>query len=63
MTTTFGKRLRAVFPATVWASQYGLPKLKLDLLAGLTVGVMAVPQSMSYATVAGLPAVYGLCEC
>ena len=31
-----------------------------DLVAGLTVGVMAVPQAMSYATVAGLPAQYGL---
>jgi len=31
-----------------------------DMLAGVTVGVIAVPQSMSYATVAGLPAKYGL---
>lgn len=31
-----------------------------DCLAGITVGVIAVPQSMSYATVAGLPAKYGL---
>jgi len=31
-----------------------------DLISGLTVGCMAVPQAMSYATVAGLPAVYGL---
>lgn len=31
-----------------------------DALAGITVGVMAVPQAMSYALVAGLPAKYGL---
>ena len=31
-----------------------------DLISGITVGCMAVPQAMSYATVAGLPAQYGL---
>jgi sulfate transporter 4 len=31
-----------------------------DLVAGLTVGVMIVPQSMSYAKLAGLPVEYGL---
>ena len=31
-----------------------------DLPAGLTVGVMLVPQGMAYAMIAGLPVVYGL---
>ena len=31
-----------------------------DFISGITVGCMAVPQAMSYATVAGLPAQYGL---
>ena len=31
-----------------------------DVIAGLTVGVMAVPQSLSYAGVAGLAPEYGL---
>lgn len=31
-----------------------------DVIAGLTVGVMVVPQSMSYASIAGLGPVYGL---
>ena len=31
-----------------------------DILAGLTVGVMIVPQSMSYAKLAGLPVEFGL---
>lgn len=35
-------------------------RLKNDLVAGLTVGVMVIPQAMSYATVAGLEPVYGL---
>jgi len=31
-----------------------------DVLAGVTVGVLAVPQGISFAQVAGLPAQYGL---
>ena len=31
-----------------------------DLIAGLTVGMVLVPQSMSYAVIATLPAEYGL---
>lgn len=34
--------------------------LKLDVLAGLTVALVLVPQSMAYAQLAGLPAYYGL---
>ncbi|KAK7295674.1 hypothetical protein RJT34_18585 [Clitoria ternatea] len=34
--------------------------LQVDLMAGVTVGVMLVPQSMSYAKLAGLQPIYGL---
>lgn len=34
--------------------------LQADLVAGLTVGVMTVPQALSYARIAGLPSEYGL---
>lgn len=34
--------------------------LKSDPFAGLTVAVVAVPQSMAYALIAGLPVQYGL---
>jgi len=33
---------------------------RADILAGLTVSVMGVPQAMAYAMIAGLPPVYGL---
>ncbi|XP_061374393.1 sulfate transporter 4.1, chloroplastic-like isoform X1 [Gastrolobium bilobum] len=33
---------------------------QVDLMAGITVGVMLVPQSMSYAKLAGLQPIYGL---
>lgn len=34
--------------------------LRADLLAGITVALILVPQSMAYAQLAGLPVVYGL---
>lgn len=34
--------------------------LKTDIMAGITVGTMIVPQAMSYARLAGLQSIYGL---
>lgn len=34
--------------------------LKADLLAGITVSLVAIPQSLAYAQLAGVPAYYGL---
>eukprot|EP00913_Durusdinium_trenchii_P031810 g29791.t1 len=35
-------------------------KVRADLVAGLTVGVMVIPQSMSYGAIAGLPYINGM---
>lgn len=37
--------------------------MQADLVAGLTVGVMAVPQVVSFAAMAGVPAAFGLYGC
>src|ERR671925_453846 len=37
-----------------------VPAFGADLMAGLTVATVAVPQAMAYATLAGLPPQYGL---
>ena len=37
-----------------------LDALRGDLIAGITVALILIPQSMAYATLAGLPVVYGL---
>ncbi len=47
-------------PAIASARTYNLSKLRSDLLAGLTVAVIAVPQSMAYAYIAGVPPQYGI---
>ncbi|GKY99554.1 hypothetical protein MPSEU_000909700 [Mayamaea pseudoterrestris] len=50
-----------LFPAYRWLKVYDVKSdLSKDLIAGLTVGVMVIPQSMSYAKLAGLPVEYGL---
>lgn len=43
-----------------WLSDYSSDTFRHDLSAGLTVGVMLIPQGMAYAVLAGLPAIYGL---
>lgn len=43
-----------------WTASYGLHDARRDLVAGLVVVVMLVPQSLAYALLAGLPAQAGL---
>lgn len=52
--------LKRHIPISDWLPEYHLPDLKKDFRAGLTVGVLLIPQSMAYAIIAGLPAIYGL---
>jgi SulP family sulfate permease len=50
---------RALFPFLRWFPYRGTT-LRADFLAGLTVALVLVPQSMAYAQLAGMPAYYGL---
>jgi SulP family sulfate permease len=43
-----------------WPITYSWIFLRRDLIAGLTVATVAVPQAMAYALIAGLPPQYGL---
>ena len=43
-----------------WAVNYNRKYLSKDIMAGLIVSVLIVPQGMAYAMIAGLPPVYGL---
>ena len=52
--------LRSLFPILDSISNYNSDTFKSDLSAGLTVGVMLIPQGMAYAMIAGLPPIYGL---
>ncbi|KAF5386742.1 hypothetical protein D9615_001825 [Tricholomella constricta] len=50
----------SLFPLLQWLPRYNLGWLTGDVIAGLTVGMVVVPQGMSYAQLATLPAEYGL---
>jgi SulP family sulfate permease len=43
-----------------WLPDYTSDTLQKDAVAGLTVGVMLIPQGMAYAVIAGVPPIYGL---
>jgi SulP family sulfate permease len=47
-------------PALDSLRNYSVRALGADLMAGLTVATVAVPQAMAYATLAGMPPQYGL---
>ncbi|APQ18009.1 SulP family inorganic anion transporter [Maribacter hydrothermalis] len=52
--------MKNIFPFLEWVSTYKKAYFIKDLLAGLTVGIVLVPQGMAYAMIAGLPPVHGL---
>lgn len=47
-------------PVLDWAKKYKPEYLTGDITAGITVGIMLIPQGMAYAMLAGLPPIYGL---
>ncbi|MCC5942886.1 MAG: solute carrier family 26 protein [Balneolaceae bacterium] len=52
--------IKQAFPLAKDLATYSKEKFKGDLSAGLTVGIMLIPQGMAYALIAGLPPQYGL---
>ena len=52
--------LRNLFPFTKWVTRYNLQWFIGDLVAGVTVGAVVVPQGMAYAKLAELPVQFGL---
>ncbi|MBS3767117.1 MAG: solute carrier family 26 protein [Candidatus Cloacimonetes bacterium] len=50
-------------PLNRWLTNYKSYNLLHDLQAGVTVGIMLIPQAMAYSVIAGLPPIYGLYAC
>ena len=48
------------FPPKDWVPKITAKRFMKDLMAGLTVAVMLIPQSLAYAALAGLPPLYGM---
>ena len=51
--------LEKLFPFLRWFPP-NAENLRADVIAGITIAMILVPQSMAYASLAGLPVVYGL---
>ncbi|PQQ00811.1 sulfate transporter 1.3-like [Prunus yedoensis var. nudiflora] len=50
----------ALFPILRWARDYNLTKFRGDLIAGLTIASLCIPQDLGYAKLANLPGQNGL---
>nr|XP_009763583.1 PREDICTED: probable sulfate transporter 3.3 [Nicotiana sylvestris]XP_016481917.1 PREDICTED: probable sulfate transporter 3.3 [Nicotiana tabacum] len=49
-----------VFPILEWGPNYSFKLLKSDIVSGLTIASLAIPQGISYAKLANLPPIVGL---
>ena len=54
------KNLFLRLPAAAWLRDYNTSTFKADMVAGVVVTMMLIPQSLAYALLAGLPAETGL---
>ncbi|SDS43526.1 sulfate permease, SulP family [Polaribacter sp. KT25b] len=52
--------IKKIIPILDWLPNYNRSLFKGDLVAGLTVGIILIPQGIAYALIAGLPPIYGL---
>lgn len=52
--------IQAIFPILEWGRSYNLKKFRGDLIAGLTIASLCIPQDIGYAKLANLDPQYGL---
>lgn len=52
--------IQAIFPIFEWGQNYSLRKFRGDLISGLTIASLCIPQDIGYAKLANLDAQYGL---
>ncbi|PRQ21515.1 putative SLC26A/SulP transporter [Rosa chinensis] len=52
--------MQAIFPILEWGRNYNLSKFRGDLIAGLTIASLCIPQDIGYAKLANLAPQYGL---
>lgn len=60
MKNTVLNKVKTFLPILEWLPGYKKSDLQGDLSAGLTVGIMLIPQGMAYAMLAGLEPIHGL---
>lgn len=54
------KEVKELFPILKWGKSYNKKFLRLDVIAGITVGAITIPEAIAYSSLAGLPPQAGL---
>src|SRR4029077_7887293 len=62
-TTIIMGSLKTFFPISEWLPKYKRSFIRWDLVAGVTLASFVLPESMAYATLAGVPAYFGIYCC
>src|SRR3954466_7557563 len=57
------EKIRSYFPIAQWLPRYERKFIKWDLIAGITLASFVLPESMAYATLAGVPTYFGIYSC
>jgi high affinity sulfate transporter 1 len=57
---SFKERLQKYIPAVSWLTDYSFKVFENDAVSGITLAAYAIPVSLAYATLAGLPPQYGV---
>ncbi|MCI2228724.1 solute carrier family 26 protein [Polaribacter sp. MSW13] len=52
--------IKKIIPILEWLPNYKKNLFRGDLVAGITVSIILIPQGIAYALIAGLPPIYGL---
>lgn len=52
--------IKKLIPILEWLPKYNVSTFKGDVIAGITVSVILIPQGIAYALIAGLPPIFGL---
>ncbi|KAI4380040.1 hypothetical protein MLD38_006270 [Melastoma candidum] len=58
--STFRKAIEYFIPVFEWLPRYNLKLFRFDLLAGVTIASLAIPQGISYAKLGNIPPIVGL---
>jgi len=57
------KKLTSFIPILEWLPKYKMNFMRWDLVAGITLAFFVLPESMAYATLAGVPTYFGIYCC
>ena len=60
---SFIQNIKPFIPITQWLPQYQGKFFQWDLIAGVTLASFGLPESMAYATLAGVPTYFGIYCC